>query len=185
MAGAYTVRHPERVKRLCLMNTLLGYGGVAPPEVSPWFQWIARHYEAGTLAEVLGNLGSNVLSVMKIIGFQNSAAVTDTWIRAYASAFPTPADCKGAIEFPLDVHLQRIAPYVAEGFGGVEALKSKPAMLAEGMHDHAIPPDWAIGDFRALFPQGPVVTLEHAGHFCQEDAPETLVALIQQFVQVG
>ena len=185
IAGAYTVRHPERVKRLCLMNTLLGYGGVQPPEVSPWFRWIARHYEAGTLEEVLGNLGSNVLSVMKIIGFQNSAAVTDTWIRAYAAAFATRAECKGAIEFPLDVHLQRIAPYVAEGFGGVEALKSKPAMLAEGMHDHAIPPDWAIGDFRALFPQGPVVTLDHAGHFCQEDAPETLVALIQQFVQVS
>ena len=185
MAGAYTVRHPERVKRLCLMNTLLGYGGVAPPEVSPWFQWIARHYEAGTLEEVLGNLGSNVLSVMKIIGFQNSAVVTDTWIRAYASAFPTPADCKGAIEFPLDVHLQRIASYAAEGFGGVEALKSKPAMLAEGMQDRAIPPEWAIADFRSLFPNGPVVTLDGAGHFCQEDAPETLVALIQQFVQLS
>ncbi len=184
IAGAYTVRHPERVKRLCLMNTLLGYGGVPAPEVSPWFQWIARHHDAGTLEEVLGNLGSTVLSVMKIIGFENSAAVDDTWIRAYSAAFATRAECKGAIEFPLDVHLQRIEPYVAEGFGGVDALKSKPAMLAEGMCDHAIPPEWAIADFKALFPQGPVVTLEHAGHFCQEDAPETLVALIQQFVQM-
>ena len=51
MAGAYTVRHPERVKRLCLMNTLLGYGGVQPPEVSPWFRWIARHYGDQIIAQ--------------------------------------------------------------------------------------------------------------------------------------
>jgi haloalkane dehalogenase len=28
MAAAYTVRHPDRVKRFCLLNTLLGYGRV-------------------------------------------------------------------------------------------------------------------------------------------------------------
>jgi len=57
-------------------------------------------------------------------------------------------------------------------------------MLAEGMKDHAIPPETAIADFKALWPAGPVVELPNAGHFSQEDAPETLVALIQQFIQV-
>ena len=27
ITGAYTIRHPERVKRVALMNTLFGYGG--------------------------------------------------------------------------------------------------------------------------------------------------------------
>ena len=70
-----------------------------------------------------------------------------------------------------------------EGFSGVESLKRIPAMLAEGMRDHALPPEVAIGDFEALWPSGPVVRLPEAGHFCQEDAPDTLVALITQFVQ--
>ena len=39
LAGAYTVRNAGRVKRLCLMNTLLGYGG-GDTGVTPWFQWI-------------------------------------------------------------------------------------------------------------------------------------------------
>jgi haloalkane dehalogenase len=187
IAGAFSVRHPERVKRLCLMNTLLGYGRTrrdAPAEPTPWFRWIGEHTQAGTLDAVLGNLGSHVLSVMKIIGFENSAAVTDTWIRAYSAPFPTRESCKGAIEFPLDVHLRRIVPYVVEGFGGVDALKRIPAMLAVGLRDHAIAPEAQIADFRALYPEAPVVELPNAGHFCQEDAPETLVALIQQFIQL-
>jgi haloalkane dehalogenase len=56
-------------------------------------------------------------------------------------------------------------------------------MLAVGLEDHAIHPENAIGDFRALFPDASLVTLPGVGHFCQEDAPETLVTLIDQFVQ--
>jgi len=184
MTSSYTVRHPERVKRICLMNTMLGYGGAGGGEVTPWFQWIGKLHEAGTLHEVLGNLGSTILSVMKIIGFQNSAAVDQTWIRAYSAPFPDKESCIGAIEFPLDAHLQRIREYMIEGFPGVDALKEKPAMLAVGLEDYAIAPEQAINDFRSLYPNGPVVTLPGVGHFCQEDAPQTLVALIQQFIQM-
>jgi haloalkane dehalogenase len=189
MVGAYTVRHPDRVKRLCLMNTMCGYGvagrdDLPPVNQSRWFRWIGQGYESGRTEAVLTNLGSTVLDVMKIIGFENSSVIDDTWIRAYSAAFPTPDDCKGGLEFPLDVYLGRIGEYLTEGFSSVEALKSKPAMFAEGMKDHAVPPETAIADFKALWPEGPVVELANAGHFCQEDVPETLVALIQQFIQL-
>jgi haloalkane dehalogenase len=172
------------------MNTLCGYGiggrdELPPIQSSSWFEWIAAGLENGSTEAVLTNLGSTVLSVMKIIGFENSGVVDDTWIRAYSAPFATPEECKGALEFPLDVHFGRILEYMVEGFAGVDALKSKPAMLAEGMKDHAIPPETAIADFKALWPDGPVVELPNAGHFCQEDDPDTLVALIQQFLQVS
>ncbi|MGH7807053.1 MAG: alpha/beta fold hydrolase [Thermodesulfobacteriota bacterium] len=188
ISAGYTVRHPERVKRFCLLNTLLGYGALVsklpPLHTSSWFTWASEGLKDGSYYEVMGNLGSTVLSVMKIIGFQNSAVVNETWIHAYSAHFENKNECKGAIEFPLDVALQRIASYVKEGAVGVEELRKKPAMLAEGMRDRAIPPERAIADFKILFPNGPVVELENAGHFCQEDAPETLVALIQQFIQM-
>jgi len=41
-----------------------------------------------------------------------------------------------------------------------------------------------FADFQSLFPDGPITRLAEAGHFCQEDAPETIVALIQQFIQM-
>ena len=89
IAGAYSVRHPDRVKRFVLMNTLLAMGGAnANVERSEWFKWIAKHEEAGTLNGILGELGSTVLSVMKIIGFENSSRVTKDWLDAYSAPFP-------------------------------------------------------------------------------------------------
>jgi haloalkane dehalogenase len=189
IGGAFARRNPDRVKRLFLMNTVVP---VPVPEMqalfpklleSRWFRWIRRGQEEGWLEEVLGNLGSTVLSVMKIIGFENSAVVDDTWIRAYSAPFGTRAECKGAIAFPLDVLSGRSAQFQASLESGVKELQDKPAMLAEGMRDHAIPPEVAIGAFGAQFPDAPVIELERAGHFCQEDAPKLLVALIQEFLR--
>jgi pimeloyl-ACP methyl ester carboxylesterase len=187
IASAYSVRNLDRVKRFCVMNTILAGGGraagTAQQAPTPWFQWIGQHYEAGTLDETLGHLGSNILSVMKIIGFENSAAVDDAWIRAYSAPFPDKQSCLGAIEFPLDAYLGRVREYVMEERDNISKLGQKPAMMVEGMKDHAIDPERAIADFKSLYPDGPVVRLPNAGHFCQEDAPEIIVPLIQQFLQ--
>ncbi len=188
MTGAFTARNPDRVKRIFMMNTLFGYGGgQAAAGKTPWFQWIAKHEEAGTLQGILGELGSTVLSVMKIIGFQNTAAVDDTWIRAYSAPFPDRESCIGAINFPLDVHYQRFLPLVFEIMEqcDLEKVKAKPAMLVSGDKDYGIAQDHAISDFKGLFPQAPVVKVEGVGHFCQEDIPETLVALLQGFMQAN
>ena len=185
IAGAFTLRNPERVKRLFMMNTVLGYGGgQAAGGKTPWFEWIAKHEEAGTLTGILGEMGSTVLSVMKIIGFQNSAAVDDTWIRAYSAPFPDRESCIGAINFPLDVHYGRFLPFVFETMqsGDMEALKSKPATLVSGDKDYGIAPDHAISDFQGLFPEAEIIKVSNVGHFCQEDIPDELVALITDFI---
>jgi haloalkane dehalogenase len=81
MSVAYTVRHPDRVKRLCLMNTMCGYGIAGRDDLPPitqsrWFRWIGEGYESGRTEAVLTNLGSTVVDVMKIIGFENSSVST-------------------------------------------------------------------------------------------------------------
>jgi len=177
------LRHPDRIKRIFLLNTMSGYGKVQINVETPWFKFVKRHHDAGTLHEVLGNLDVNVLSIMKIIGFENSAAVDANWIAAYSAPFPTKEDCVGAMEFPLDALLRRIAPYLADGFPLLENLKRKPAMLALGMKDRAISPDVQIADFQAVWPGRPIVKLPNAGHFSQEDEPDAIVALIQLFMQ--
>jgi haloalkane dehalogenase len=120
---------------------------------------------------------------MKAIGFENTAAVDANWVAAYSAPFPSKADCLGAIEFPLDALLGRMVPYVREGFPFIDDLKAKPAMLAVGMKDKGIAPDAQIADFRGIWPGRPIVELPGAGHFSQEDVPDTIVALIQLFIQ--
>ena len=188
---AYTVRNPDRVKRICLMNSLCGYGAMVAPRDRPkppklyesrWFRWVSSSVKDGSYFETMGNLAEHIGRLMGRLGRESGP--DSTALRAYAAPFGSPDECKGAIEFPLDVALNRIGEYVKAGAGGVAALRSKPAMLAEGMLDQAIPPALAIADFRALFPDGPLVKLENAGHFCQEDAAPELVALIQLFMQL-
>ena len=186
---AFTVRHPEKVKRLVYMNTVAGYGvvseSVTPINQSPWFKWIGEGLESGRTEQVLRNAGSTVLSIMKIIGFQNSSVIDDTWIDAYSSPFPSYESSIGAYEFPIDAYLGRIVDYVLEGAEGVTNLKSKPAILLEGLEDRAIPPDRAIEGFRSLWPDEKIIELEGVGHFCQEDAPDLLVSYIQEFLKAN
>ena len=183
---AYTVRNPERVSRLVYMNTLAGYGRV-PDDIqkiqdSRWFKWIGEGLENGRTEAVLRNAGSTVVSIMKLCGV-SSKVIDQTWIEAYSSPFPDYESSIGAYEFPLDAYLGRIGEYVLEGLQGVEDLTSKPAILLEGLEDYAIPPEFAMADFMSLWPSSPVIKLPGVGHFCQEDAPEILVASILQFLK--
>lgn len=197
ISGAYTLRHPDKVKRIFMMNTMLGYGGAVkdiaasdpkPPRLqdSPWFQWVLKVHENGTYREIMQHLGDHVVSNMKKLYFHDSSVVTPDWIRAYSMPFETIEETEAAIEFPLDAALGRIKDYVIEGLkmGNLEKMRAKPAMLAEGMLDQAMLPAMVIDDFKRLYPGKPVVEIEDAGHFCQEDAPKTLVALIELFMQM-
>ena len=186
ITAAYSIRNIDKVKSFVLINTLFGYSKeVRPKNLSPWFQWINKHYQDKTLDGILGELGSTVLSVMKIPNFTNNNIINDTWINAYSSQFPDRASCKGAINFPLDALLNRIVPYIIQGIkeGNLKSLCSKPAILAYGMKDRAIEPDYAIRDFKALFPGSNVVEMPNAGHYSQEDEPELLINLIKDFMK--
>ena len=186
ITAAYSIRNIDKVRGFVLINTLFGYSKEERPKnLSPWFQWINKHYQDKTLEGILGELGSTLLSVMKIPNFTNNNIINDTWINAYSSQFPDRASCKGAINFPLDALLNRIAPYVIEGIkqGDLKSLCAKPAILAYGMKDNAIEPDYAIRDFKALFPNSKVVEMPNAGHYSQEDEPELLINLIKEFMK--
>ena len=186
ITAAYSIRNLNKVKNFVLINTLFGYSKEERPKnLSPWFQWIKKHYQDKTLDGILGELGSTLLSVMKIPNFTNNNIINETWINAYSAQFPDRASCIGAINFPLDALLNRIVPYIVEGIkqGDLKSLCSKPAILAYGMKDKAIEPDYAIRDFKALFPGSKVVEMPNAGHYSQEDEPELLINLIKEFMK--
>ena len=182
----FAVRHPERVHSLVLMNTVCGYGtsgrrDLPNPVETPWFRWVLDGLRDGRTEAVLSHLGSTILSVMQIVGLERLDRVDPTFIRAYGAPFAAPADCKGAIAFPLDLALGRVRDFVRAGVAGVPALKTKPAIMIEGMLDRAIPPALALADFKGLWPGGTAIEVTGAGHYIQEDAPEVAIAAIQAF----
>lgn len=57
-------------------------------------------------------------------------------------------------------------------------------MLAVGMQYGAIPPYITIDGFKQAFGERPIIELQNTGHFCQEDEPQALVALIEHLMQL-
>lgn len=182
IGSSIAYRHPDRVKRLCVMNAVVGGRSPDPFTPTPWFEWV----NSPAFEPTIKNLGSTALSVMKRVGFENTGQVDETWVNAYASPFPTPEDCIAAYRFPQCIADRETVDFLksVRTPDAIAAIKSKPAMLVFGEADRALPKGFVIGCFKDLWPEGPVVTLPGVGHFLQEDAPEVISALIDQFVQM-
>lgn len=182
-------RQPDRIKQLVSVNAPTPFGQPDLGErlhanglVSPWFQWIFRAAERGVLEEILGHLDFNILSTLKLNGFARNEIVTDTWIRAYAAPFPTPADAIGAIGWAkgwaAGAHQIEVPDAVAK-----EKIMQRRALAIWGMQDRTLHADHFLPLFAELFPGAPVHRLPAAGHYSPEDAPEQVATLVTEFLQ--
>ena len=133
----------------------------------------------------MDQLGRTILSILKLVGFVNHDVISDEWIRAYAAPFPTPESCKGAKSFPMQTMNPAAFAYQEDAMkvpGALEALRSKPALSMIGEEDRTLPAILAEGMFREVWEGAPFLKLPGVGHYAQEDAPNTLLAMIEQFV---
>ena len=144
----------------------------------------------GRAESVLLNIGSTATHVIShLMGMENKSVINETWTRAYSSAFPTIQSSIGALNFPMDAMQQlklspdaQKFPHEAVTPENVGTLRELPIWMVVGRQDHAI----SIKGIEAAsqsYGGCPYVVIENAGHFIQEDAPETIVALLQMFVQ--
>ncbi|HVA06858.1 MAG TPA: alpha/beta fold hydrolase [Acidimicrobiales bacterium] len=196
IGGGIALRHPDRVAGIFTMNTLgpLGLDHeiahlVTNFERSAWFTWVREAIADGSFEDVLGNAAHSVVHLMlELQGIVRTEVIDGNWIRAYSSPFTTRAECRGAILLPQQIiapgslGIPSPIPPDPEAVAGV---RKKPAMLAYGMQDRALLPEAFVPLFEQSFPGRTVIRLEQAGHFCQEDAPDVLVPLIETFVALG
>jgi haloalkane dehalogenase len=182
-------RRPDRIRRVISANGPTPFGQAdlfdrltANARVSPWFQWIAKAAASGDLEPVLGQLGFNILSTLKLNGFENNAVITDAWLSAYGAPFATPADCLGAIGwargFATGAHT-----FETPGPAADRMIRGKPALAIWGEADRTLHAEHFLPLFSAIFPAAPVKRLAGVGHYCFEDAPEAVAALISDFIR--
>lgn len=186
----FAARHPERIRRIISTNGPTPFGQAdllgrvdANAHVSPWFQWIAKAAADGSLEPVLGQLGFNILSTLKLNGFQDNTIVTDTWLAAYGAPFATAADCVGAIGwakgFAVGAHKFETPEPSAD-----RAIRGKPALAIWGEADRTLQADYFLPLFTALFPAAPITRLAGVGHYCLEDAPDIVAGHILEFLRM-
>lgn len=181
-------RHPHRIRRLISTNGPTPFGQAdlldrvtANAAVSPWFRWIGQAEADGNLEAVLGQLGFNILSTLKLNGFENNAIITDDWLAAYGAPFADPADCLGAIGwakgFAIGTHRFETPDAAAD-----RAIRSRPALAIWGEADRTLQAAHFLPLFKSVFPRAGINRLVEVGHYCLEDAPETVNRLISEFV---
>ncbi|MFP3505101.1 alpha/beta fold hydrolase [Burkholderia sp. SIMBA_062] len=182
-------RHPGRIRRIVSTNGPTPFGQStlfdrlnANAALSPWFQWILRADSQGRLESVLGELGFNILSTLKLNGFENHARISDTWLRAYGSRFAVPTDCAGAIGwakgFAIGAHRFEVPDATA-----LDAVRSKPALAIWGEADRTLAAQHFLPLFSEIFPRAPIHRLAGVGHYSFEDAPQEIAGLIAGFLK--
>lgn len=185
------IRHPDRIRRIVSVNgpTPLGQPDLidrlmANAETAPWFQWILKAEADGTLEEVLGHLNYNILSTLKLNGFERNELITDTWLAAYGAPFPTPRHAAGAIGwakgFATGAH-----EFETPDAAVAAELAKKPALALWGEADRTLQADQFLPLFRQAFPGGEIQRLAGAGHYSPEDAPAEVGERVAEFINAA
>jgi len=181
------IRHPDRIERVVSVNGPTPAGQpdlidriTANVAVAPWFQWILMAEKKGVLEQVLGQLNFNILSTLKLNGFERNEIITDTWMQAYRAPFPTPAHAAGAIGwakgFATGVH-----EFEDPDAATKAELAKKPALAVWGDADRTLHAEHLLPLFTQAFPNGHVHRLPDVGHYSPEDAPEAVARLVADF----
>ncbi|MBE0392858.1 haloalkane dehalogenase [Flavobacterium sp. 7E] len=107
----------------------------------------------------------------------SNKAITD----AYSMAFPTKESRKGTAVFPAEITLA--ADWLEELEGKLSTLQEKPVELIFGLKDDVVASKEIQDKWRSIFHTAPVQLLPEAGHFTQEDSPESFVFSLRRILK--
>lgn len=181
-------RHPDRIKRVVAINAPVPAGQsdllvrlTANADASAWFQWIRKANRAGVLEQVLGQLDYNILSTLKLNGFERNEIISEVWLRAYRAPFSTPAHAAGAIGWAKG-YADNAHQFEDPSDAVKTRLASLPALAIWGDADRTLHAEHLLPMFRQAFPRGISHRLAGAGHYSPEDAPQQIARLVSEFV---
>jgi haloalkane dehalogenase len=175
---AYAHRHPDRVRRLVVLNTAAFR--MPPGKRLPWPLWLCRNTPAGPLL-VRGLNAFCRGAVRRCCHRPSSAAVRDGYLLPYDSWDNRIA----VLRFVQDIPLAPGDPsynLLAEVEAGLHRFAAVPMLVCWGMRDFVFDRHFLYG-WRQRFPTAEVHAFADAGHWVLEDEPDTVLALVRDFLQ--
>jgi pimeloyl-ACP methyl ester carboxylesterase len=177
----FATLHPERIKRLVLMNT-----------------WAFAPWPGGPLPRLLEIIRSErgETFVLKKNGYLEPALMGTTYhsekltnpvMEAYRAPFPTPESRLAMLCWSRDIPIQETDVSYAEMKRieqGLPLFNEIPILLLWGMQDPVLPSS-ILHQWQQLYPLATTREIEDASHFLQEDAHERIVPLIEAFLKAN
>jgi len=175
----FATRHPERIKRLVIMNTW-AFRIAAGTPLHPLLEQFRTPGIGEALVQGLNLFVEGFLPA----GIHQPERRDPIVMAAYRAPFPDYNSRAPILSFPRDIPVGNDHPSAAV-MGEIQDNLHKlrvPVLIVWGAHDIAIP--WQLIQARWLryFPDAKVHLLDTASHFLQEDEPEQIVGLILDFI---
>jgi haloalkane dehalogenase len=168
------LRHPERVRRLVLVNTWMwGFGGDRDMESK-------ARMAGGPLGGLLYEWANLSLRVIMPMAYGDRRKLTPAIHRQYLERFPDRWS-RGAVLWPLAHGLLGSSAFYDSLWHQREALRGRPALILWGMKDPAFQPR-QLARWREALPAARVVELAGAGHWPHEEEPERVIEAVRAFL---
>ena len=177
----FATRHPDRIKRLVLMNTW----ACAPWPGAPFprlIELIRSERGEKFILERNGYLEPALLGTT-----HRPQNLTKTVLDAYRAPYPTPESRLALLCWSRDIPFQETDPSYPEMKRVEEGLvrfTGTPTLLVWGMRDPVLP-ESVLRTWQRTYPQATTAEIEDASHFLQEDAPERIVPCIEEFLEAN
>ena len=177
----FATRHPERIKRLVLMNT-----------------WAFAPWPGGSFPRLLEMIRSarGEKFVLEKNGYLEPALLGTTFhienltqevMDAYRAPFPTPASRLALLCWSRDIPVSEADPSYAEMKRierGLSQFLDTPTLLVWGMRDPVLS-EPVLRTWQNIYPRAITYEIEDASHFLQEDAPARIVKCIEEFLEAN
>lgn len=174
---AYAVRHPERVKRLVVLNT--GAFHLPREKRLPWSLWFCRLPVLGPL--LVRGLNGFCRGAVRYCSVKRLPRETR---HAYLSPYNSWNNRIAVLRFVQDIPLRPGHPsysLVSEVEAGLDRLRSIPMLICWGERDFVFDETF-LAQWRKRFPDAEVHRFAQAGHFVLEDAGPEILQLVRDFL---
>jgi cis-3-alkyl-4-acyloxetan-2-one decarboxylase len=175
---AWAVRHPERVRRLVILNTAAFH--LPKTKALPWQLWLVRNTPVGAVLV----RGFNAFSR----GAVHVACTRKTLSKEVRNAYCAPYDSWGdriaTLRFVQDIPLKPGDPgydIVSATHARLDLFADRPVLVCWGEKDFVFDHHF-LAEWERLYPQAEIHRFADCGHYILEDAAEEVLPLIQQFL---
>ena len=174
----WAVRHPERVRRLVILNTAAFH--LPPDKRLPWQLWLVR----GTPLGALLVRGLNAFARGATHVACTRARMPRSIRNAYCAPYDSWANRRAVLRFVQDIPLEPGDPAydVLSGIEhGLADLADRPALILWGARDFVFDHHF-LAVWRRVFPSAEVHEFADCGHYVLEDAADRIIPLVKRFL---
>lgn len=174
---AWASRHPERVRRLVILNTAAFR--LPTTKRLPWQLWIVRNTPLGPL--LVRGLNAFSLGLVHTCPIR---ALPPAVRAGYLAPYRSWADRRAVLRFVQDIPLRPGDPsydLVRSVEEGLPRFSTVPMLICWGLRDFVFDADF-LTLWRERFPHAEVHAFADAGHLVLEDAGDRIPGLLRDFL---